>query len=94
MGDDIARQNQNLGYFHNAIFKKSSDLQVMASCVTFASQDGVPPGSLYNVRKVINYNVRFSIKDTMQIGIYMNTSGSDHIRTYIYNENQVLLHDI
>ena len=48
-GDDIASKNQDLGYFHTAIFKKSSDLQVHASCVTFASQDSVPPGSLYNV---------------------------------------------
>ena len=48
-GDDIASNNQDMGYFHTAIFKKSSDLQVLASCVTFASQDSVPPGSLYNV---------------------------------------------
>ena len=54
IGEDIVSQNQDLGYFHNAIFKKSSDLQVMASCVTFAAKDRVPPGSLYNVRKVIN----------------------------------------
>ena len=48
-GDDIVGKKQDLGYFHTAIFKKSSDLQILSSCVTFASQDSVPPGSLYNV---------------------------------------------
>ena len=48
-GDDVANKKQNLAYFHTAIFEKSSDLKVLASCVTFASQDRVPPGSVYNV---------------------------------------------
>ena len=52
-GADIASKEQNLGYFHSAIFKKSSDLQVLASCVTFASQVSVPPGSLYNVSMLL-----------------------------------------
>ena len=25
----------------------------------------------------------------MKIGIYLNTTGADHIRTYVYNDNQV-----
>ena len=47
--DDIASNSQDLAYFHRAIFKKGSDHKVLASCVSFATQDRVPPGSLYNV---------------------------------------------
>ena len=51
-GVDIASTNQHYAYFHNAVFEKSSDLKILASCVTFACQDRVPPGSLYNVRAI------------------------------------------
>ena len=52
-GEDVANKSQNLAYFHTAIFEKSSDLKVLASCVTFASQDRVPPGSVYNVSLIV-----------------------------------------
>ena len=48
-GDEIARERQDLAYFHSAIFEKSAELKVLASCVTFASPHRVPPGSVYNV---------------------------------------------
>ena len=47
---EIANKSQHYAYFHNAVFQKSSELKILASCVTFACQDKVPPGSLYNVR--------------------------------------------
>ena len=51
-GDDIASESQDLAYFHSAIFEKSAELKVFASCVTFASPHRVPPGSFYNVSTV------------------------------------------
>ena len=48
-GEDIALKRQSLAYFHTAIFEKSADLKVLASCVTFASDSSVPPGAVYNV---------------------------------------------
>ena len=47
--DDIASKSQDLAYFHNALFKISADRKILASCVSFAPRDRVPPGSLHNV---------------------------------------------
>ena len=48
-GSDVANKRQSLAYFHTAIFERSSNVKVLASCVTFASRERVPPGSVYNV---------------------------------------------
>ena len=53
-GDEIASESQDLAYFHNAIFEKSAEHKVLASCVTFASPHRVPPGSGYNVSTIDN----------------------------------------
>ena len=54
-GDDIASKSQDYAYFHNAVFEKSSDLKVWASCVTFYCQDKVPPGSI--VRRESSFEI-------------------------------------
>ena len=59
-GDDIAMKRQNLAYFHTAIFEKSADLKVLASCVTFASDSSVPPGAVYNVSALSKFLVNLS----------------------------------
>ena len=67
-GDDIAMKRQNLAYFHTAIFEKSSDLRVLASCVTFASKSRVPPGAVYNVSALSKFFWQFLIRPNSRWG--------------------------
>ena len=59
-GEDIASKSQDLAYFHSAIFGKSTEHKVLASCVTFASESRVPPGAVYNVSALHKFLVEFS----------------------------------
>ena len=63
--EDIASESQDLAHFHRAIFKKGSDLEVMASCVSFATQYRVPPGSLYNVSTTLLHVMLYALKYNM-----------------------------
>ena len=48
-GNEKSNTTEELAYFHPAVITTDFGYQVLASCVTFAPPDNVPPGSRHKV---------------------------------------------
>ena len=87
---------EELAYFHPTVITTDSGYQVLASCVTFAPPDQVPPGSRHKVFVVfilrVKLNVILNLFQIQQIRLYLNmikeTSNGNHVVLYVYNKNQ------